>query len=405
MKGLFSILFCALPAIVPVTLPAMLPVSFGAWPIVSDGGAGNPSRLINPTFYSFSNAVFKYWFPVTTNGAEIGGGALDAMNTFAPLQVSFEILEATNFEWESQNWAWGGYQIQASDGLTNYFSAVSPYEGLYPNNIPTFYLVSLPYQTNWNITIFLAEDDGYFGQMFGVNAPAGSALTANTFAHQRTLVVLGDSYAKGFLPYETNSAGQQYQDQWLNGFAWDLQRYADNVKVYPAGVGGQGYAYAFNVPPYYVDRVTNDVVNIGAPPDFVLVTGSINDNGQNSNSVYQAATNLYSTLLSNLPNSKIAVIGNWYKLTAISAADIAQDQALQAAAQQYGLPYASPVQGAWGPGAVGSDGVHPTVEVYSNFAEDIETNLVLWWGTNWTGAANPGSRGTGKNSGHIFLWF
>ena len=233
--------------------------------------------------------------------------------------------------------------MQACDGLTNYFSAVSPYEGLYPNNLPTFYLVTLPYATNWNITIFLAEDDGYAGQMYGVNAPTGSPLTTNTFGPQRTIVVLGDSYTKGFVPYETNSAGQQYQSQWLNGFAWNLQRYGDRIKVYPAGVGGQGYAYAYNVPPYYVGRVTNDVFNIGAPPDFVLVTGSINDNGQSSNTIYQAATNLYSTLVSGLPNTKLAVIGNWYKGPAISSGDIAQDGALQTAAQQYG---SLPVQGA-----------------------------------------------------------
>lgn len=366
---------------------ASLPVNFGTWPVVSDGGPGNPSRLPNPVFYSYSNPIFKYWFPVTTNGSEIGGGALDATNTFAPLQVSFQITGASNFEWESMNSAYGGYQVQANDGLTNYYSTVSPYAALYPADTPSLYLVTLPYQTNWNITLLLAEDDGYYGQMYGVNAPAGSTLRVNTFAHQRILVVLGDSYVKGYVPDELDPDGGLYQDQWLNGFAWDLQRYGDNVKVYPAGVGGQGYARADNSPPYYVDRVTNDVLNIGAPPDFLLVTGSINDNTESSNSVYQAATNLYATLISNLPSTKIAVIGNWYVGPSIYATDIAQDEALQAAAQQYGLPYASPVQGAWGPGGVGSDSVHPTVEVYSNYAADIETNLAAWWGTNWTDAA------------------
>lgn len=382
---------------------AQVPTVLGNLPTVVPGTPGSGSVLPNPKYYNPGNPAFKYWFPTQSNVVsgliEIGAAGLDSTNTYAPLQVSFMASNCVDLEWEALDWGYGSYQIEASDGLTNYISFPSMEEGLYPNSSPTLYKINLPYQTNWNVTIIQGMDDGSFANFAGINLPSGGGLYPPSLPHQKTLVVLGDSYAKGYVPYETNSTGQSYPADWLDGFAMDLRYYASNVRIYPAGVGGQGYVLPYNVPPIYVDRVTNDVININ--PDFVLVTGSINDNSESSNSVYQAATNLYATLVASLPNTKIGVIGNWYKGPGIYAADIAQDQALQLAAKQYGLPYASPVQGQWGPGGVGSDSVHPTVMVYSNYAVDITTNLTAWWGTNWsvTGLSNGTSTNSGGSNG------
>ncbi len=351
---------------------------------VSDLGAGMPSSFASPKSYYWTNPAFHYWFPTTnafvgniylgTN--EIGGGMLDSTNTFAPLQFSFMVSNSASFEVKTLNQDYGAIQVRVTDGQTNYFSTVS-WGQLYPNSSPSFYLVKMPYLTNWNVTVAMTLGGGVPANVWGLNVPSTAAVYSNTLPRQRIVVVLGDSYAKGYIA----SSGSQF----LQGFAWDLWSMAPNILIYPAGIGGQGYVNAFNYPPYYQSRLTNDVFNLN--PDYVLVTGTINDNGYTTNSIYAAAVQLYQTISSQLPNAKFGVIGTWYLGqgdTAPVASEISRDQAQQAAANLVGLPYASPVQGLWGAGGVGSDSVHPTAARYQTFAHDINTNMIYWWGTNWT---------------------
>jgi len=361
--------------------------AFADTPSVTPGNPGDPTTL--NTFYAYTDSHLIYWFPtITTNCVglnEIGGGQLDSVNTFSPLQVSFAVSNTSSVDWESVHQAYGTYLVSATDGRTNYFGARSVQgsypNGLYPRSSPTFYLVTLPYVTNWFITIRLAMDDGFSGLMAGIDLPTGASLMAtNTFPAQRKLVVFGDSYAKGYDP----QSGQSYPNdgaQFLSGFAMDLEQLGSNIKVFPAGVGGQGYVTTNGTPSTYQGRTTNDVANIA--PLFVLVTGSINDEGVSTNTLYNAALLLYGTIKSNLPSANIAVIGTWYKDASPSASMIANDQMQQAAAAFWSLNYVSPVQQAWGQGGVGSDGVHPTAAQYMNYANRISTNMTSWYGTNW----------------------
>ena len=368
---------------------------------VSDGGAGKPSSLMTPKRYYWTNPVFHYWFPTTNafisdiyNGTnEVGGGMLDSTNTFAPLQLSFMVSNTASFEVKSLNQDYGTLQVRASDGLTNCFSTVN-WGKLYPNSSPTFYLVTMPYATNWNVTLAMTLGGKFPAYFWGVNVPTNAAVCNNTLPRQRIVVVLGDSYAKGFIA----SSGSQF----LQGFAWDLWPMAPNILIYPAGISGQGYVNPNNQPPNFQARLTNDVINLN--PDYVLVTGTINDNGY-TNVLLGAALQLYQTLTNQLPNAKTAVIGNWYRGANAPAEsgptsdDIIRDNILQAAANQCGLPYASPVQGLWGAGGVGTDSIHPTMARYLTYAYDINTNMINWWGTNWNQGAQSAVITVQTNSG------
>jgi lysophospholipase L1-like esterase len=358
---------------------------------ISGGLPNNATRLTNPAFYAYSNTNIIYWFPTaTTNYSginEIGGAQLyNSSNTFAPLIMSFVCSNAPAIEFESCNATYGVGQVEVSDGMTNYFSPVTAAAPggtndwyFYPNSNPTLYLVTMPYTTNWQVTIWLACGPPGSGLIAGINLPTNSVfLPTNTFTPQRRVVVYGDSYAQGYEP--------DNQSHWLYGFAQDLVQMGSNVKIMESGVGGQGYTNVYDGGNYQT-RLTNDLFNVA--PQFVIVTGSINDNGFTTNQVYQAANLLYGTIVSNLPSANIAVVGTWYKDSTPNSSMIANDQMQQAAAAAWGLHYVSPVQQLWGQGGTSVDSVHPSVSTYLTYAQDISTNMYAWYGTNWITNTTP----------------
>jgi lysophospholipase L1-like esterase len=106
-------------------------------------------------------------------------------------------------------------------------------------------------------------------------------------------IVLGDSYTEGLLCYA---------QRLRHLLAWE---------VWSSGAGGTGY---INSGPSgrvkFGDRVQTDV--IAYHPDIVIVAGGLNDGGFPQDQLRAEALALYDAILTNLPSSKLIVVGPWW---------------------------------------------------------------------------------------------
>lgn len=344
-------------------------------PIFTVGTAGAASGLTSPTFYGMTNAVFAYRAAPVTTIAYHGstyytttGITSDA--DVMPLVVSFKV-NAQTFEF-SVACPPNNMYFEMFDGTD-----FSPISGpITQNFLRKLVTVQFGSKADRNITLYLSGTDG--GYFEGVNVASGDSITANTLPPQKLLAVIGDSYTEGYSSTDANS-------RWLGGFAMLFPQSCHNVQVLPSGVGGTGYVWpATGAKTNYQWRVTNDVIALN--PDFLIITGGLNDyaNSVATNTFYTACTNLFASVSSALPRTKIAVVGPWSKDSTASASATNFAVLCGAAAGVYGLRYINPIAQGWINAGnigtyIGSDNVHPTLSGYSYFANRIRTNFPDWF--------------------------
>ena len=136
-------------------------------------------------------------------------------------------------------------------------------------------------------------------------------------------VILGDSFSEGAICWSRRLA---------NLMGWD---------VWISGVGGTGYINSGTPGRVkFIDRVNSDV--IAHHPDIVIVAGGIND-GFYPAEIGAAAGSLYDTILTNLPSSKLIVVGNWWPRGNPPQAVLDVRDALKNAALSRGVDFIDPI--------------------------------------------------------------
>src|SRR5262249_36638011 len=108
------------------------------------------------------------------------------------------------------------------------------------------------------------------------------------------------------------------EDPMCRSFPSRLMQLFKNLDVWASGVGSTGYISSGTTGrTNFQGRVMADVV--ANRPDYVLVAGGIDDTANSSNCVYVAATKLYFTIKTNLPATKIFVVGPWWPRSPVDA--------------------------------------------------------------------------------------
>ena len=360
-------------------------------PTFSNTGAGGASILTSPTFYSFTNSFFRYPGLDHTNYQhpnasflQTVGTGISSTNEHPPLIVSFRYT-GTRFELKSINEQNGSFRIKSGEGI---FDSV-PYNFFYANSSPTLYAFTYSSNDTRDVTL---EIQGAFA---GINVEAGSTIATNPTPY-RQLIVVGDSYVEGYNPVP---GGQD--TRWIFGFASMMQTLTTNLIVIPSGISGTGYTNSFQDGVPYGQRLGPDVLkyatNGRATETFILITGSINDNGYTSNQVYTAGTNIYAQLASNAPNARLMVARTWSKDSTPSAGIQTVNIGQSNACKLFNLPSFETMN--WISAGniatyIGSDSVHPSSTGYLAFAQSLATNIQSAFpsfGTNGAPAANPWS--------------
>jgi lysophospholipase L1-like esterase len=187
-------------------------------------------------------------------------------------------------------------------------------------------------------------------------------------------IVLGDSYTYG-----------KAADAWFTGYAPQLGQIM-GWDLWPSGVRATGYLnpskHILKQP--FASRVQHDV--IGYDPEFVIVAGGINDAKYHESAVNAAAVSLFRTLIANLPNSTIIVLGPWQPrpLPLI-------EEAIKSAAATCDLPFIPTTGWFRGKGTISKpspaggnanyyiwdDDVHPTQAGHTYLARKLAGEIML----------------------------
>jgi lysophospholipase L1-like esterase len=180
---------------------------------------------------------------------------------------------------------------------------------------------------------------------------------------------LGDSYSAG--------GGASYP-----GFDGMVQRAASKLELGDLVVdalGGTGYAKANTIAkfPTFGARVRENLTNHKVNADFVVIVGSINDEGRGAQRVKRAARALFARVRRALPRAKIVVVPTSSTLPAKGRSRISLD-AIKAAARAtkgvtvFDLPAAAAKAGAED---VLSADAHPTEQGHRLFGDLIAREL------------------------------
>lgn len=199
----------------------------------------------------------------------------------------------------------------------------------------------------------------------GVDRPAGATITKPA-PTAPTLAIYGDSWVEGTL-----EAG----DVRLDAMAWLTGRILD-APTYVNGYGGTGYINGNAATParHYgaEDRISRV---IAAAPKVIVVFGTINDNGvTDKTTVTTAAAALYSRIATDLPGTKVIVVGpeSYNNASNTGAANLANRDAVKAAALAAPnvVGFIDPMAEAWvtGTGTTTSPAGNGTADLYHNGA-------------------------------------
>lgn len=206
------------------------------------------------------------------------------------------------------------------------------------------YIYNFPDRRNRRIELY--GSFVFYGLLSGTNDGTGFGTLRR---RSKRAVIVGDSFM--------NSPGEV-----ARYFAWRWK----NVDVSCSGEGGTGYI-SFPGPgsTNYLGRLI-DVTSVN--PDYVIVTGGINDPTNN----FQSAVQTYlQALTSAVPNAKIMVIGPWWPRTPLDPQIVMRDAMASNACQAVGIPFVSTLSGVpWITGQqpnignaavfIQSDNTHPT---------------------------------------------
>jgi lysophospholipase L1-like esterase len=383
------------------------------FPLWADTITVGGTALVNPTTYPATSGVFTYYGFLTTNYPSAGGNIVSTigisstndMKKFPPVQVGFD-LTGTNFEVIINNYDYANNfttmpYFTVSDGVTTTIYTNVPYLG--PSNTNT-YSVPVTFSSGGTHAVRLSVK-GNFG---GVRVAAGNTISASSSsAKPNLLIVEGDSYTEGYNPTVLIFG---YPSYWFDGWVWQLARLVPNTIAVPSSIGGSGFVSSNGgATPTFGQRVVADICSIynAAVASgkynqiFITASGSINDIGADTNTLYAAATNVYTILKNNCPQARVFFVGNWLGVggrTTAQADDLAKDKVLSAAAATVGVPYMSPVlanirnagnYNVFFPPVI-TDSVHPTAAGYAIMAQWVNTNLSYTFGTNWDANSQQG---------------
>ncbi|MGG7652431.1 SGNH/GDSL hydrolase family protein [Kocuria rosea] len=199
-------------------------------------------------------------------------------------------------------------------------------------------------------------------------APASKSCNETPPPNNDRLVVgvIGDSYTGG------TSMGGKGNDSWAEKLTGMLS--ADMpVDVQPIAYGGSGY---INVGPFKKTFVDALLQLEPWQPDIIVIFGSINDNGQNPEQLYQTATNVYNRARVLYPNSQMMVIGPTWHLESQAVHD--NSAAVLSAAQDAHIPTFDPLPEKWfvlDRDNIAADGVHPTSAGHTLMAQRIAPHV------------------------------
>lgn len=192
-----------------------------------------------------------------------------------------------------------------------------------------------------------------------------------------SILVLGDSYTDG-----TGATNQ------LTSYPVTLGRMLD-VELFQCGIGGTGYVQPGSGVPYGDATRINPIGTLR--PDEVWFVGSINDSTYTSTQVSTNAVAAWNAVKAASPNSIIRVCGVQANSGSMSAANIANNNALKAAAQAAGYSWFDPIGEGWitGSGHVGAtagngnadimvwtDGVHPSQAGHDYMARRLKSDYI-----------------------------
>lgn len=387
---------------------------FVGFPILADTITVGGSPLVNPTTYPATSSVFTYYGFLTTNDPAAGGSIVSTigisstneMKKFPPVQVAFDLTGTScevivnNYD-SPDNFLTVPY-FTVSDGATTTSYTNVPYMG--PSNTNTYSVpVSFSSSTTHHVRLSIK---GNFG---GVRVASGNTISASSPSPKPNLLIVeGDSYTEGYNPTVFVFG---YPSFWFDGWVWQLARLVPNTIAVPSGIGGTGFVSSNGgTTPAYGQRVVADICSVynNAVASgkynqiFITASGSINDITADTNTLYTAATNVYTILKNNCPQARIFFVGNWLgvggRMTA-QADDLINDSTLARAAGTVGIPYMSPVLSNirnagnydlfFPPGI--TDSVHPSAAGYAIMAQWVNTNLSYVFGTNWDAASQQGA--------------
>lgn len=131
--------------------------------------------------------------------------------------------------------------------------------------------------------------------LIGIYCPITNSFV-NVQHPMKTCIVVGDSITDG----AAGLSGHALYCGWLQDYFE-----ADNINIIPSGVGGSGYS-TNAVAESFAQRFAATVLPF--TPDWVLVAGGINDP---TNTLFQDSTNYYKLVQSELPNTRLLVVGPW----------------------------------------------------------------------------------------------
>lgn len=388
--------------------------SVGADTITVDTVTHYQSTLINPTTYAATNAgVFTYYGFPTTNYPGSGGATISSIGIsspselakFPPVQVSFDFTgtrcELLIDSYDYVNGVWSKAWFTLSDGVTT--TAYTNIPDMGPGNRP--YYVPITFSSNTTHHLMLSVK----GNFAGVNVSTGNTLAGRVLSKPNLLIVQGDSYTEGYNPTLWVFG---YPNFWFDGWVWQLAGLVPNTIAIPSGISGTGFVSSNGgTSPTYGDRVIADICAVYAnavasgkySQIFITASGSINDLSYNTNTLYSAATNVYTILKNRCPQARIFFVGNWLgvggRLTP-QPDDLADDAALSAAATTVGVSYFSPVKDNvrnadnyyslfFPPGL--TDSIHPAAAGYGVMAQWVNSKLAYTFGTNWNANSQFGS--------------
>lgn len=311
---------------------------------------GNSYSIINGVTYSFLQTSYWAGSSNSPNGFIYFGGGNWNLND--PSGYSF----VTNFAGNPDN-----QFLEFSCNSTNVglvLKGSSQYWSLLVDGVPEVtdhfgetsggdtyaYFYDFPDRRNRRIELY--GSFVFYGLLSGTNDGTGFGTLRR---RSKKAVIVGDSFLNG-------------PGQVAKYFAWRWK----NVDVSCSGEGGTGYlGFPGSGSTNYAGRLI-DVTSVN--PDYVIVTGGINDPTNN----FQSAVQTYLQALTNaLPNAKILVIGPWWPRTPLDPTIVMRDAMASNACQAVGIPFVSTLSGvSWISGQqpnvgnaavfIQADNTHPT---------------------------------------------
>ena len=385
-------------------------------PAIHQSGWGtNGSTFASPVFVVCTNPAFRYYSVPNTNVPSAAGtwdqvpngdqywmnleyapGAI--LNTLPPVEMAFDFT-GTNLELVYNNSKFsGGNGVSWEDFTitegTNVTSRLACPE--IPNNAVQYTPVFFSQNITHHLTIRL------LGAFYGINIKPGESITPRIMPKQNLLLVLGDSYVQG---YSQSYPSPIYATSWLDGWVLQLENMVANLVAFPSGVGGTGFTTT-NTP--YLSRVDAELcayytnaINSGKYNNiFITASGTINDFGHDTNSLYTNALAVYQHILASCPTARVFFLGTMlhggigsntnavYPDSSGNKWDTINETIQSGVAAQVGIPFISLLRS----GVVnstnllhfyGNDDVHPNQYGYNQMAAFVNSQLGSLYGTNW----------------------